>query len=424
MKQVAGWFIIGLIIGVVAMGLVFFGAFIERQNADQPSSMSVSENLTDSSSTGTGSDSIRQRQLESSEYADTREVIDNLNNNLQLGRSNAITMAIDKASPAVVGITVIKVQYQTYSPWFSDPRLNQFFGLQPRRIPEKVQNLGSGFIISDDGYIITNEHVVHGAAEVVVTMTTGDQYEAEYIGKDYDCDLALLKIEEENLPYLAISPEDHIYVGEWAIAIGNPYGLFQINDKPSVSVGVISAVGRDWERKEDGRLYRGMIQTDAAINPGNSGGPLLNVLGEVIGVNTFIYSPGQRTGSVGIGFAIPAKKLRMAVEQLKLREGWESDFWTGLEVQNLDYWISQSLGFRGTEGVIITNVDPGSPAEKAGIMTTDILFEIEGTRMSNLSVARDYFDNHDFRVGDELEMRIFRNGKEQKIILRLEARPK
>jgi len=212
-------------------------------------------------------------------------------------------------------------------------------------------------------------------------------------------------------------------VGEWVIAIGNPFGLFDINNQASVSVGVVSALGRDFERNDDGRLYRAMIQTDAAINPGNSGGPLVNVNGEVIGVNTFIFSKGGG-GSVGVGFAIPAKRLRQVVEELKVRSDLDRNVYTGLRVQDIDRLIAYNLGYSSLNGVLITEVEANSPAEKAGLEPIDIIFEIEGTKIPDTRFITTYFQNRDLRVGDTLHGKIFRQGKEQKFEMRLEARVK
>ncbi|MDP8206281.1 MAG: trypsin-like peptidase domain-containing protein [Candidatus Electryonea clarkiae] len=423
MKRLILWFIIGLLIGAGSMGLVLVGAFLERQNENTLSSGNIS--AAGSIQSSEKSDSASIKYILDSESNVKNELKSLINNATSLGRNNAITRVIQDVSPAVVGINVIQVRvYQRYDPWFNDPLMNHFFGIPKRQFEQKVENLGSGFIISPDGYAITNEHVVHQASEIIVTMTTGEKFQAKHVGSDYDCDIALLKIDGDDFPWIPVSEDNDVMTGEWAIAIGNPFGLFQINDKPSVSVGVISAVGRDFTRQLDGRLYRGMIQTDAAINPGNSGGPLLNILGKVIGVNAFIYSPSQSSGSVGIGFAIPAYKLREVVKELKAREGKETHFWTGLEVQGIDRWIAQSLGFNSIEGVIVTNVDRESPADKAGFISADILFEIEGTRISNTLAIKKYFDNRDLRVGDELEMKVFRKGNEIPVMLKLEARPK
>ena len=226
-------------------------------------------------------------------------------------RHNAITKAVAKASPGVVGINVTAIEEYT-DPFFrffeDDPFFRYFFGDRFKyRVP--VRSLGSGFIISPDGYIVTNDHVVGNAKEIVVTLSTGEKYKARLVGRDPVSDIAVLKIDaKKNLPYLTLGNSDDVIIGEWAIAMGNPFGLFELGNKPTVTVGVISAVKMNLHSVE-GRVYRDMIQTDAAINSGNSGGPLLNALGEVIGINTVIYTPNQ--GNVGVGFAIPINRAKL-----------------------------------------------------------------------------------------------------------------
>jgi len=239
-------------------------------------------------------------------------------------RRNAITRAIKIVSPAVVGINVISVrEYRYRSPFYSDPFFRQFFPDQVYR--KKVENLGSGFLISSDGYVLTNEHVVHSATQVIVTTTDGEKHDAEIIGFDFDSDVALLKINSNDMDYIPFGNSDQIIIGEWAIAIGNPFGLFSINAQPTVTVGVISAVDRDFERNAEGRLYQDMIQTDAAINRGNSGGPLVNSKGKLIGMNTMIFTEGGG-GSIGLGFTIPANKLHQIYTDLRDRGSIDRDF--------------------------------------------------------------------------------------------------
>ncbi|MCH8277014.1 MAG: trypsin-like peptidase domain-containing protein [Bacteroidetes bacterium] len=212
------------------------------------------------------------------------------------GRLNAITRAVEAASPAVVSVNVTQ-RIRTYArDPFSDPFYDLLFGRQRARVLERqIQSMGSGFVISKDGYIVTNEHVARGATAVTVAFPNGRTYPAELIGTDVASDLALLKIDtEDELASLTFSGAGDPIVGEWSIALGNPFGLFEASD-PTVTVGVVSAKGRDLTPK-DGHLYRDMIQTDAAINRGNSGGPLLNALGEVIGVNVEPNSPAEYAG--------------------------------------------------------------------------------------------------------------------------------
>jgi len=331
-------------------------------------------------------------------------------------RRNAITRAVAMASPAVVGINVIEVQqYRQYSPW-DDPFFRYFFG--DRTVTRQVQELGSGFIISPDGYILTNDHVAGNAKEITVTLTNGKKYKAELIGTDRVSDIALLKIAGSDFPSLKLGNSEDVVIGEWAIALGNPFGLFEYNDKPTVTVGVISATGMNLQEKE-GRNYRGMIQTDAAINAGNSGGPLLNAVGEVIGVNSVIYTPNQ--GNIGLGFAIPINKVKTIVEGLKRSGRIERDFWTGLEVQTVDRRIARYFGLNKIEGVIVSDVQRGSPADRAGFQVNDIIMRANGETVTDDSVLLSLIS--DLKVGDIIRMNVLREKKEVDLKLRLEKRP-
>jgi len=407
------WFIAGLLIGATAVGLVFWGVILGRTGSNR-NAISQSQVPDTVYISGGQQQGVSQDELDKS----------TANQILHTSRANGITESISQASPAVVGISVTQVrEYRERNYLNSDPLFRYFFGIPDRTYRQSVESIGSGFFISSDGYVVTNEHVVHNAVEIMVTMSSGRSFEAEVIGTDYDTDLALLKVDSRNLPYLKIAEYEDVIVGEWVMAIGNPFGLFQVNDQPSVSVGVISAIGRDFERQEDGRLYSSMLQTDAAINPGNSGGPLVNVFGEVIGVNTFIFTGGGN-GSVGVGFAIPSSILNDVLGELKDRGGINRDFWSGLYVQNLNRMIAMSLNYKENYGVIITEIDKDSPGEKAGLKPTDIIQKIGGTVITDTRFIRNYFDNRDLRVGDELDLEIFRDGKSLTVKMVLEARPR
>jgi serine protease Do len=411
-------FILGLLIGGAAMGLVRFGAWLERESGFNRNSVDTVWQSAPDNRLATPSALVATS--DSAGAASRNELLNQVSNR----RQTAITEVIRKVEPAVVGITVTQVrQYRAVNPMFNDPFFRNFFDIPERTYQQKVENLGSGFVISPDGYIVTNEHVVHMASEIVVTFESGKSMSAEVIGTDFDTDIALVKVDGKNLPNLKIASMDDIIVGEWVIAIGNPFGLFKVNDQASVSVGVVSAIGRNFERQEDGRLYRNMIQTDAAINPGNSGGPLVDVLGDVIGVNTFIFTGGGG-GSVGVGFALPASVLRDVVSELRERGSVDRNFWTGLYVQNVDKLIALSVGYSGNGGVIVTEVDKESPGARAGIQAADNITEIEGTPITDAQGIRKYFDNHDLRVGDRLKMKIFRKSESLTVNLQLEARPK
>jgi len=332
-------------------------------------------------------------------------------------RRNAITRTVAAVSPAVVGINVIEMRtYRRWNPWGDDPFFRQFFGDQT--YVEKIPSLGSGFIISPDGYILTNDHVAGNAKEITVTLTNGDKYKADVIGTDLVSDIALLKIEGKNLPSVRLGNSDDVVIGEWSIAFGNPFGLFDISDKPTVTVGVVSAVNMNL-RGQEGRVYRGMIQTDAAINAGNSGGPLVNSLGDVIGVNAVIYTPNQ--GSIGLGFAIPINRVKGIVAELRKSGKIEREFWTGLEVQTVDQRIARYFGLEKAEGVIVSDVRRGSPADRGGFKAGDIILTVNGERVADDQTIVSMINDH--RVGDKLAVRVMREKKMLDLTLLLEKRP-
>ncbi|MFH1010127.1 MAG: trypsin-like peptidase domain-containing protein [bacterium] len=341
---------------------------------------------------------------------------------IESSRQNAVTQAIARTADAVAGINVIQVrEVVSQSPFLDDPFFRAFsFGLPPRVFRQKVENLGSGFFISPDGYIVTNEHVVHEAIEVVVTTTSAKRYTARIVGTDPLVDVALLKIDDRNLPYIEWGDSDDCITGEWVVAIGNPYGLFAVNDQPSVTVGVISALHRDFDRNEEGRIYSDMIQTDASINRGNSGGPLVNALGQAIGMNTMIFT--ESGGSLGIGFAIPSARIRSLIDEL-MKGGVNRNYWLGVVAIDLNRMMAISLGLSSAEGIVVSKVEPSSPAGKAGIEPADVILGINGRKIQNARAARDFLDNADLRVGDRLTFGIFRDGKTLEVIVKLEELP-
>jgi len=351
-------------------------------------------------------------------YAQERENSENINNS----RQNAITRAVAHVSPAVVGINVTQVQrYVRKSP------LSMFFPeLYRNRIYEhKIESLGSGFIISADGYIVTNGHVVENATEIVVTMTDGRRPKAKLIGADPSSDIALLKIEGDNYPFIEFGHSDDLIVGEWVIAIGNPFGLVELNNQPTVTVGVISAVDRDWGRTAEGALYLDMIQTDAAINHGNSGGPLVNSLGQVIGMNTFIFTGGQNQGSVGIGFAIPIDRINEIITEIREKGGINRDFWLGLDqVVSLNRSIIQALNLSVEKGALITDIEPGSPTDRSGLQEYDVIVAINGTPTNDRKQFIEALRNQDLKVGAVLTFTINRDGKQMDIDVTLEPNPR
>ncbi|MFC1683469.1 S1C family serine protease [Candidatus Zixiibacteriota bacterium] len=323
-------------------------------------------------------------------------------------RRNAIVRAAEQVGPAVVSISVTQVRIVTSSPFgrmFRDPLFEYFFPEMRREYRQNVKSMGSGFLIDDDGHVLTNWHVVQNASQIVVNLADGRQFQGELVGSDPALDLALLKIEGNDLPAASLGDSDDLIIGEWVIAIGNPYGYVLKDSRPSVTVGVISATGRDFDPQE-GRVYRNMIQTDAAINSGNSGGPLINSVGQVIGINTFIFT--KSGGSLGIGFAIPINTAKRMWEEI-VQYGEVRPFWTGIHIQSLSPLIAQSLSYPSTDGVIVSQLDSASPALRAGLLVGDIITGIngKGIRDENDLVA-EFYGTH---VGDEITLDVWREGQ-------------
>jgi serine protease Do len=315
-------------------------------------------------------------------------------------RQNAITAAVAKVAPAVVTVQTEAVDQSPQDPF------DMFFG---RAQPRTQAGLGTGFVVRKDGVVVTNAHVVSGAQKVSVMTRDGTVYPAKVLGSDETNDLAVLKIDAKtNLPEVKLGNSRNLVIGEWAIAIGNPYGFYLGNAEPSVSVGVVSATQRNLVAPTDGGgSYFDMIQTDAAINPGNSGGPLVNADGEVIGVNSSIFSPSG--GSVGLGFAIPINRAARVVDDL-LTNGSLRTPWIGVGLQQTHSTNPRDLL---TQGAVVARVTPGSPADKAGIKPGDQILR-EGDR-----IVHNPFDWNaallDLRVGSATRLHIKRGSREMDV---------
>ena len=338
---------------------------------------------------------------------------------IETSRVNAIVLAARKVAPAVTSISVIQTRYYRSSPFMGDDVFERFFKdfFPPRVYKQEVQSLGSGFIISPEGYVLTNEHVVRGAQEIKVTLPDRREFDARVVGKDEALDVALLKMDSNDLPVAPLGDSDNLIIGEWAIAIGNPFGYLLLDPQPSVTAGVISALYRQIKpTSRQGANYRDMIQTDAAINPGNSGGPLVNAEGEVIGINTFIFTAGG--GSEGIGFAIPINAARKVAREL-IDHGEVRGAWLGLDVQELTPELRERMGER--DGVLITEVEEGSSAERSGLRRGDLVIQVNARRIMGLDDWE--ATNSCVLVGEKVRVTVLRDNEIFEFELTAEATP-
>ncbi len=340
--------------------------------------------------------------------------------------SKAFSTTAKAAMPAVVSIRVeksIQTNPEPYGPFgrndpfgqFDDEFLRRFFGgrLPQRQGPQKYleRGQGSGFIISEDGYILTNNHVVGDVDKITVELQDGRKFtNARLIGTDPDSEVALIKIEGNNFPVLPMGDSDKIEIGDWVVAIGNPFGLSE-----TVTVGVISAVGRS---NVHIAAYENFIQTDAAINPGNSGGPLIDLDGKAIGINTAIVS--QSGGYMGIGFAIPINMARTIGEQLK-SGGKVSRGFLGVYGQDVTSDMAGLLSLKESGGVLVAQVEKGSPADKAGLKSHDVILEMNGKRVRSYDAFRNEIAT--FRPGSQVRLNVLRDGKPLELAITLSERP-
>lgn len=331
-----------------------------------------------------------------------------------LNLQEAFEKVAEVSLPAVVNISTdqkIKVK-PFFSPFEDNPLFrdffNDFFGdLMPREREYRSTSLGSGFIISKDGYVVTNDHVVRNADEITVKLNDKRVFKAKIVGRDPKTDIAVIKINGEGLPTLKLGNSDKLKIGQWAIAVGNPFGL-----NGTLTMGVISATGRSNLGIE---TYEDFIQTDASINPGNSGGPLLNIYGEVIGINTAIIATGQ-----GIGFAIPINMAKNIIDQI-INKGKIERSWLGVGIQKLTPELAESMNIKTKTGVLINRVYENSPAEKAGLKEGDVIIECNGKKLEDPSDLQKIVIS--VPVGSSLELKILRDGKEKTINIKTEKMP-
>jgi serine protease Do/serine protease DegQ len=315
---------------------------------------------------------------------------------------------IKKVAPAVVNIATYSTLRQNPNPLLNDPFFRRFFDVPPipRQQPQqrRQQSAGSGVIVdADKGIVMTNYHVVKGADEVMVSLVDGRHFQAEILGSDPDLDIAILKIKAEKLVELKLADSDKLEVGDFVVAIGNPFGLGQ-----TVTTGIVSALGRTGLGIEG---YENFIQTDASINPGNSGGALVNLRGELVGINTAIIAPAG--GNVGIGFAIPINMAKASMQQI-LEHGEVRRGQIGIGIQDVSPELREAFDLdNGESGVLITHVSPNSPAEKAGLKAGDIIIAVDGEPTRSTGQLRSQIGMRS--VGDKVKLTIIRDGKQKTI---------
>jgi len=317
-----------------------------------------------------------------------------------------IVKVVETCAPAVVKIDVVRVARSPFFDPFAEEFFKRWFGDIPWGFERKVNSIGSGFIFDPEGYIMTNEHVVHNAKEITVTMLDGTTYKAEYIGGDEELDIAVIKINPKGreLPVLEFGNSDDVKIGEWAIAIGNPLGF-----QHTVTIGVVSALHRKIPKPGGTGYYTNLIQTDAAINPGNSGGPLLNIHGQVIGINTAIVNPSE---AVNLGFAIPINIAKRFIDSI-IETGRAKKAFLGVTISTVNPSLAKALGIKSKWGAIVTSVIKNSPAERAGIKEGDVILKVDNMDIKSAEELVSVI--HSYKPGDKVEILIERKGKEIKL---------
>jgi len=328
--------------------------------------------------------------------------------------TEAVSIAdmVEIASPAVVNIkSTVKVSSVYDNPFFSDPFFREFFGPQSfNTIPQYETGIGTGFLITADGYILTNQHVIEDATKVTVQLNgKSEEIPAQMISSDRELDLAVLKISGSNYPVLPLGNSDQMRVGEWVVAIGQPYGLDH-----TVTTGVISAKGRPISIED--RQYKNLIQTDAAINPGNSGGPLLNLKGEVIAINTAVNAQAQ-----GIGFAIPINTVQEVLQDLISGNKIVRPY-LGIRMADLNDQLRSELNVASSiKGTVIVEVISGSPAAAAGLSSKDIITSLNDKPVESASALQDLIAAR--KVGDKVSLNVIRSGRQMSLNATLQAKP-
>ncbi len=331
------------------------------------------------------------------------------------GKMPTLAPMLEQSKPAVVNIATLSHVQVRDNPLLNDPFFRKFFNIpqqQPRQ--RSKQSLGSGVIFdAKKGLVLTNNHVIHRADEITVSLTDGRSFQAELVGSDPATDVALIKIPAEHLSALPLADSDKLRVGDFVVAIGNPFGLGQ-----TVTSGIVSALGRSGLGIEG---YENFIQTDASINPGNSGGALVNLRGELVGINTAIFSPGQKAGNIGIGFAIPSNMVKQITDQL-LEYGEVRRAHLGVQMQDINAELAKAFDIKSEGGAVVTRIVKGSAADEAGLQVGDVVTAIDGHRLLNADSLRNTIGL--LMIGQTIELTIIREGKAETLIAKVKEMQK
>ncbi len=325
--------------------------------------------------------------------------------------ATSFSEAARKAMPAVVNIFTSQEVKRPRHPYLDDPVFRYFFGDQADAGPQRREGLGSGVIVSEEGYILTNHHVVESVDQIEVALADARKVQARVVGTDPETDLAVLKIDLQKLPSITFGRTEQLRVGDIVLAIGNPFGIGQ-----TVTQGIVSGLGRSHLGIT---VYENFIQTDAAINPGNSGGALVDASGNLVGINTAIYS--QTGGSMGIGYAIPVSTARLVMEQI-IQKGQVTRGWIGVGVQDVTPEIAVSLKLAAAGGVLITQVERGGPADKAGVKLGDVLLTVNGRPVADTTAMLNAIAA--LQPGQQAQLKLTRNQAENELAVTIGQRPR
>jgi len=326
------------------------------------------------------------------------------------GQVATLADAAQKTLPSVVNIFTSKQVRTPTHPLMNDPFFRRFFGAPQENPTQRVSNLGSGVIVSADGYILTNHHVIEAAEEIQIALQDGRNLTAEVVGSDPETDIAVLRVKQEKLHPITFAQADSLRVGDMVLAVGNPFGVGQ-----TVTMGIVSALGRTHLGIN---TFENFIQTDAAINPGNSGGALVDAAGNLVGLNTAIFS--RSGGNLGIGFAIPVSILRQVMDQI-VKNGSVVRGWVGIEVQDITPEIAESFSLKSSQGALIAGVLRGGPADRSGIRPGDILLAVDGNAVRDSSSLLQLISA--LKPGSPAKLRLMRERNEMQLSVNVERRP-